>query len=119
MTVTRSIIPAVCVVVKSLTLQEAVEILHRLCQDYLHQPLYVQNGRETTFFEIGDYTPNLVASLTSFQRFWMETGPPTRREWTESNLCQYVADSLLVEVGLQGEKTVSDIVADVIRKDAP
>jgi hypothetical protein len=121
--ITKSMIPAVCVVVKSLTLQEAIEILRRLCQDHLHRTLYVETqtvgAKAITFLEIGTDARNLIAPLTSFWRFWMETGPPLQREWRESTLCQYVADCLLIEVGLQGEKIVSDIVGDVIRKDAP
>lgn len=121
--ITKSMIPSVCVVVKSFTLQEAIEILRRLCQDHLHRTMYVetqtQDAKATTFLELGDDARNLLAPLTSFWRFWTETGPPTKREWTESTLCQYMADALLIEVALQGEKIVSDIVAGVIQKGAP
>lgn len=123
MKVTRNMILAICVIVKGLNLQEAIEILHQLNQDYLQRTMYVETqthvAKTTTFLEIGDDARNLVAPLTSFWRFWMETGPPTRQEWTESTLCQYVADALLAEVILQGEKVVSDIVRNTVRKGAP
>jgi hypothetical protein len=116
-------IPAVCVTVRSFTLGDAIEILRRVNQSHLERTLYVENQvgncRELQFKSLGEDARNLCAHLTTFWRVWYECGPPGNRNWVEATLCQFVADCLLLEVVESGEKTVCDIVADVLKVGAP
>ena len=119
----HSMIAAVCVTVKSFTLEDAIEILRRVNQNHLERSMYVENQlgvcREFQFKALGDDARNRCAHLTTLWKVWYECGPPGNREWVESTLCQYVADCLLLEVIGQGEKAVCDIVANVIKLGAP
>jgi hypothetical protein len=114
---------AVCVTVKSFTLEDAIEILRRANQSHLERTLYVENQigkcREFRFKSLGDDARNRCAHLTTFWKVWYECGPPNNREWVEGTLCQFVADCLLLEVAEWGERGVCDIVADVLRLGAP
>ncbi len=118
-----SMLPAICVTVKSFTLEDAIEILRRVNQHHLERSLYTENQggkcREFQFKALADDARNLCAHLTTFWKMWYECGPPDDREWVEGTLCQFVADCLLLEVVEQGEKIVCDIVADVIKLGAP
>lgn len=119
----RSIIDAICITVKSLTLAEAIEVLRRVNQSHLKRTMYAETStgahREFKFNELGDDARNQCAHLTTFWEMWYCCGPPGNRTWVESTLCQFVADCLLLEVVESGEKTVCDIVADVIKLGAP
>lgn len=119
----HSMIPAVCVTVKSFTLEDALEVLRRVNQYHLQRTLYVENQLgdhlEITFKSLGDDARNRCAHLTTFWKVWYKCGPPGNRDWVEGTLCQFVADCLLLEVAECGEKIVCDIVADVLKIGAP
>lgn len=119
----HSMIQSICVIVKSLTLQEAIAILRSVNQSYLVRTLYVETQvgdcREFQFESLGDDARNLCSHLTSFWKVWYVCGPPCNREWVEGTLCQFVADCLLLEVVEWGEKTISDLVGTVLKVGAP
>lgn len=120
---THDMVAALCVTVKSLTLGDALEIFRQMNQSHLERRLYVENPRgdyrEFRFSSLGEDARNCCAHLTTFWSVWYECGPPSNREWMEGTLCQFVADCLLLEIVVQGEKPVCDIVTSVVKMGAP
>lgn len=122
----KSLVPSVCVVVKSLTLAEAYDILEKVNPAHLTRMMAagaynLQTGQSDSlrFIDIGNDVSNLNAQLTSFRKMWHIAGPPHSRHWIEGSLCQYVADALLTEIFIQGEDRVSEAVSQIVAVGAP
>lgn len=119
----KSLVPSVCVVVKSFTLAEACDILEKVNPAHLTRMMTMPgddecNDTDFHFIDIGNPS-NLTAALTDFWYVWYIAGPPDARKWVKGSLCQYVADALLTEILLQGEEAVSNLVSQVLNVGAP
>jgi hypothetical protein len=119
--VTINLLKSVLVVVNSLTLAEALEILGKLSKVYLFRGVYLDNQTATLikFEDLGDDCFNLIRPINRLDNIWFHGGPPGNEEWICGPVCQYVADVILHEIMERGEKQVADIVHSVVALGAP
>lgn len=116
-------IVAVQVVVESLTLADAFDILSKINPEYLDQIHYIETqsagAKRFRFEELGEDARSQCAKLPAFWRTWYEAGPPTKREWVYGSICQFVADVILTEIVRRGEQPVADIIRKIVSVGAP